>query len=235
MTQYMKGLDKDRLPQTILDAIEVAKSIPVRYLWVDALCILQDSEEDKTVEIANMENIYRNSFVTIVAASSYHASRGFLQRRLHRPARPAVFGDDSNCRMSGKEFTVPFRISESKFGTMTLGDLDCDHEYKEIEEPINQRAWTLQEQLMAPRLLLYASHTLQWRCKTTTSNLGDSLHHEQAQIEEWSFTIASLSRPTPDRTKAVHRWIKLVTIYSQRHMSLPDDKLPGMQVLIPRH
>jgi hypothetical protein len=70
LNKYLEHLDLEVLPQTLRDAIAVTKSISVPYLWVDALCILQDSEEDKSFEISMMEQVYRGSLVTIVAANS---------------------------------------------------------------------------------------------------------------------------------------------------------------------
>jgi hypothetical protein len=46
-------------------------------------------------------------------------------------------------------------------------------------EPIDKRAWTLQEQMIPRQLLQYTSHTLQWKCATTTVNLGESLYWEE--------------------------------------------------------
>ncbi|KAF8161872.1 hypothetical protein BJ912DRAFT_935747 [Pholiota molesta] len=46
------------LPQTIADAILVANKLGLRYLWVDALCIIQDSAEDKVRELGAMAHIY---------------------------------------------------------------------------------------------------------------------------------------------------------------------------------
>ncbi|OAG05243.1 heterokaryon incompatibility, partial [Paraphaeosphaeria sporulosa] len=58
------------LPRTINDAISVTEALSIYYLWIDALCIQQDAGEDKDTVIANMHNIYENSFITIAAASA---------------------------------------------------------------------------------------------------------------------------------------------------------------------
>lgn len=67
---YIQYLCLDALPQILRDAIAVTKSISVPYLWVDALCIIQDSDDDKSHEMSMMERVYRDSLVTIVAANS---------------------------------------------------------------------------------------------------------------------------------------------------------------------
>ncbi|EGN94889.1 hypothetical protein SERLA73DRAFT_187983, partial [Serpula lacrymans var. lacrymans S7.3] len=64
------GLDIEKLPKTIKDAILSTCRLGLRYLWIDAFCILQDSRKDKNREIRQMRRIYRDAYVTIVAASA---------------------------------------------------------------------------------------------------------------------------------------------------------------------
>ena len=53
------------IPQTILDAMLVTSNIGERYLWVDALCILQDDHVDRNCQIANMDKVYGSAVLTI--------------------------------------------------------------------------------------------------------------------------------------------------------------------------
>ena len=41
------ALKTEDLPATVADAIEVTRALGERYIWVDALCIIQDDELDK--------------------------------------------------------------------------------------------------------------------------------------------------------------------------------------------
>jgi Heterokaryon incompatibility protein (HET) len=206
----------DALPQTLRDAIAVTKSISIPYLWVDMLCILQDSEDDKRHEMSMMECVYRDSLVTIVVASSENASQGFL----HPRQKPK------------EAYMIPFRPSESQFGTMSLDELDA-MEYDESLEPINKRAWTLQESMLAHRYLIYSSHTLQWRCKADVRNLGNSLHfvsHSEETIQS-SHSLYLLNKPASDPESELKRWIRLVGIYSDRSASFPHDKLNAISAV----
>jgi hypothetical protein len=69
---HSTGFDEARLPRTIRDAIFLTRQLGIRYLWVDALCILQGSDEtaraDWRRESSKMKEIYGNAFLTIVAA-----------------------------------------------------------------------------------------------------------------------------------------------------------------------
>lgn len=56
------------VPQTIRDAIQLAQMIGYRYIWVDALCIVQDDAASRHGQISQMHEIYRHADMTIVAA-----------------------------------------------------------------------------------------------------------------------------------------------------------------------
>ncbi|KAK2023990.1 heterokaryon incompatibility protein [Colletotrichum zoysiae] len=58
---FRQGIPWSSLPQTFKDAIRVARHLGSDYLWIDSLCIVQDSKEDWTTEAASMGNIYKNS------------------------------------------------------------------------------------------------------------------------------------------------------------------------------
>jgi len=54
------------LPKTFQDAVVITRSLGIQYLWIDALCIIQDCEEDWKIQSSEMARIYKNSFLTIV-------------------------------------------------------------------------------------------------------------------------------------------------------------------------
>ncbi|EHK19258.1 uncharacterized protein TRIVIDRAFT_128433, partial [Trichoderma virens Gv29-8] len=82
-SQYQKELPYDQLPQTIKDAFQVTRSMGLRYIWIDAFCIIQDSNEDKQTEMAKMMGIYQKTQFTISAASALAATKGFLHTNYH--------------------------------------------------------------------------------------------------------------------------------------------------------
>ena len=71
----LKTIYRD-LPRTVRDAITLVRRLGLRYLWVDALCLIQDDKEDVAAGIAVMDKIYERSWFTIVAACGHDADAG---------------------------------------------------------------------------------------------------------------------------------------------------------------
>ena len=66
----------DRLPLTVRHTVVLVSLLELEYLWVDALCIIQDCNEDKACEIANMAATYISAFLQVAAMASPGASHG---------------------------------------------------------------------------------------------------------------------------------------------------------------
>jgi hypothetical protein len=82
LTHWMTDLPWALLPKTIQDAIVVTHELGLCYLWVDALCIVQDDEEEKAREISTMNRIFSEAQVTIATARASHVYEGFLHPRI---------------------------------------------------------------------------------------------------------------------------------------------------------
>lgn len=80
------GINTETLPTTFKHAVEVVRFLGLRYLWIDSLCILQDSAQDWETELSNMGSIYRHAYINIAASSARDSSGGlFLDRDTSNP------------------------------------------------------------------------------------------------------------------------------------------------------
>jgi hypothetical protein len=73
MLKAPNGIQRSHLTTTIRDAIMFTERLGERYLWVDALCIIQDSKAVRQQTLADMDRIYAQSLLTIVAGSCTNA------------------------------------------------------------------------------------------------------------------------------------------------------------------
>ncbi len=75
---FQNRLSYAALPANFRDAIVITRELGIRYLWIDSLCILQDSKQDWQQESKMMAAIYRDSTLTISAMASSGSTQGIL-------------------------------------------------------------------------------------------------------------------------------------------------------------
>lgn len=137
---YLERLPESELPKTFRDAFKVATNLGIRYLWIDSLCIIQDSVQDWKAESSVMGRVYQNGLCNIAATASKDSHGGLSYCRDPRTIRPAV-------TVSGWEDCPP--------STYTVSDL-CLWEHGVSKAALNSRGWVLQERFLAPRILTSA-------------------------------------------------------------------------------
>lgn len=150
--EYYKGIPYSELPKTFKDAIGVARSLSIRYLWVDSLCIIQD-HEDWSYEAAQMSKVYRYGFINIAATGAADSTEGCHYERTPSSIQPTTFTIEwSNSQVHGsKNYQV---VPESDLWPRKL-----------LDEPLNVRGWVLQERILAPRVLHFGRKQLFWECR----------------------------------------------------------------------
>ncbi|KAH7303940.1 heterokaryon incompatibility protein-domain-containing protein [Stachybotrys elegans] len=213
------GLDMDRTPQTVKDAVRVTRELGVRYLWIDSYCIIQDSATDKAREIRNMRRIFQHAYLTIIAAKTPKVSVGFLH----------------DCPRPGPTYSVPFYAPDrSVVGTMSLLPHAENNQYEARSEPTNSRGWCLEERILTPRALIYASHTLQFLCQRGVLNLGCSANFaRRTALDRLSprFFLKGGDMSSPDDT-TVHEltklWHRVLWDYTPRRLTSPPDRLKAI-------
>jgi hypothetical protein len=121
------GLDEE-LGTTFVDSIKVCMRLSIPYLWIDALCIVQDDEENKHSQIQNMDLIYANAYVTFVDVSEpYGHAVGEKSRQrgtsgLSRVSTPAP-SSRVTTTMDGVSYLYSTESIESSLSTLFSSSL----------------------------------------------------------------------------------------------------------------
>ncbi|WQF85862.1 Putative heterokaryon incompatibility [Colletotrichum destructivum] len=218
----LQALERDvplrSLPRTLRDAVEVCRRLHVAYMWVDALCIIQDDEVSKLAEVGNMAQVYKNALFTICASSASSTTEGFLNYR-GSPFRDPI------------TFRVPFR---NESGAETSVDLVIE-DHKSFEpEPLRDRGWALQEQLLSRRRLMFTRYQLYWSCASLPPGKKWIDGFKASPLMGLGLTVVTdIARPfvADDglsqevwKQEALDSWQTLVSDYVARKLSLEEDR-----------
>lgn len=198
---YQDALPMHDLPRNFLDAIRLTREIGLRYLWIDAMCIIQDSIEDWTAEAARMASVYSNARVTISALDSPGSTHGFLVPRSHK------------------------RVNLGQGFVFSEHPLDY---YQAIEGGLlNTRGWCMQEWALSKFMLYIGREQMYWECPTITAREDGIPHDAYYMAAPMGFEKArktlSLGRPTSMRD-----WYTIVTEFNTRDLTFGSDKLPAL-------
>lgn len=220
----------ESLPQTIKDAIFVTQRLGLRYIWIDAYCIIQDSIEDKNKQIARMGEVYSQAYVTLSASTSASVYDGFLHKR-HPRARAASDAWLEICPYEYPRLLVPFRHPNRQgvTGTAVLQEGNGIRQWEENESenesksPIMYRSWTFQERLLSRRVLIFGAHELYWQCNRAERSCGT--YDETGEYRRPIF----LSNDGHIKDKYIGMvWRDLIRQYSGRDITHEEDRLVAL-------
>jgi hypothetical protein len=136
----------EELSRTVQDAILAVKGLSERYLWTDAICIIQDDLADKAELVKEMDIVYARAVLTIVAAEGTHANSGLPGLR-------------SNSRNPSEAFNVGNGLVLQPARAIAEVLLNC---------PWSKRAWTFQEGILSSRSLIFTNEAVSFSCCSTT-------------------------------------------------------------------
>lgn len=212
------GIETASLSRTFRDAIAVSRRLGVQYLWIDALCIIQDDTKDKANEIPRMHNIYEGAALTISAMSARDGRGGcWIPRR-------RVFNVPSE---DGRSIRLAFHRSIELAGQhasflSSQADTDLETQY-----PLATRKWTLQERLLSRRVLHFTAQDFVWECRHTAHYACSTVDmlppdHTHQNI----FKV--LNDQAADKIRLIFDWMELVVQFSFANLSDETDVFPAL-------
>ncbi|KAJ4395255.1 hypothetical protein N0V85_006621 [Neurospora sp. IMI 360204] len=222
IAQHLERIEWDSIPKTFQDAIKFTAHLGISYIWIDSLCIIQDSPQDWTEESAKMCSIYENGHLTIAASAASNGSGGL-------PIRDS----SSFVRLTGTTSSPeskPFDI----LGYFELGL--GDHPYPTNHRtPLLSRGWVHQEMLLSPRVVHFVKTELLWECKTGgTCQCPQPPPFGNVFFKEGHYEALNSPRQSGAQLAGgmlAHQWHRIIESYSRLQLSFPGDKFPALSGL----
>lgn len=228
----MRGIDIDDLPLNFQDAINLAGRLGVRYLWIDALCIIQDSKLDWEAEAAKMGIYYKESWLTIADGMSKDGSRSLFAER-HIPEEPMcrlqVASTDGEAVSSLYFALDPLQPPPQEMDLSNSCDLLAMHQLRQSSNeqlynsmpPIRTRAWALQEEILPERYVIFEPSQVYLRYN---GFVDFESGRREALDASSAFSGGKLCFKFAD-------WHMVVRRYSARDLTQEMDKLPALSGL----
>ena len=204
---------------SISDTIALMNGMKEKYLWVDSLCIVQDSDSDKHAQIEQMGAVYANSYLTIVAAGNDQSGlAGISQPRAGldsiRVGSLILVADPCSCRESDWFDYVAW----------------------------STRAWTLQEHILSHRKLIFTADQVYWWCPCASwresVHLASLTHRYQEFETKLNPTLADIRKQsitglaTKSRRDYEHLFGGIIEEYSGRQLTKQADRLSAISGIL---
>ncbi|KAK5652262.1 hypothetical protein OQA88_10610 [Cercophora sp. LCS_1] len=208
LSSFEHGIPFSSLGATFQDAIVVTKLLQHRYLWIDALCIVQDDEDDWERESSRMAAVYSNASCTISAHTAQDSNAGFLDASLEPPPTLVL--------RSSRYFFNPRRTITHLTLLGSFGD--------QVKRSfLSQRGWVFQERVLSRRLLHFVQHhTFFEDAAAVVSDdvvSADLPPLHRLEDNKWSVT---------DSCHGFVYWYRLVQNYSECSLTYEKDRLPAI-------
>ena len=225
--QLQEGIAISELGQTFQDAIFAAGTLGIQFIWIDSLCILQDSARDWQQEAHLMSSVYRFATLNIAASVAADSEAGCFADRSTSMVKPCTVQSAwVDCHNNS------YLLYYDNFWEDAFADM-----------PLMKRAWVVQELLLAPRILHLGGTQLFWECyelkacETYPEGVPSSLQPSSISREAIggllnnavcrSGGIESGSKTNP-KDELWNLWKGIVELYSTKRLTYTSDKLVAL-------
>ncbi|KAI3326067.1 HET-domain-containing protein [Xylariaceae sp. AK1471] len=211
---HREGIPLAQFPLTLRDAIKITRLFGFEYIWIDSICIIQDSVADWEEESSQMDKVYGQAELVLAASAARNSDDGFLEKSKVIPQ-----GSISLSRNDQSEaLAFKFRVVSGHIG----------------RDPLDGRAWGFQERLMARRYLSYGEQELAWECCEGSACECGWVFTQPLPSEHLRNLNAMSETTTPEH------WIddlwnrRIVWQYCKMSLSVPSDKLVALSAVASR-
>lgn len=211
------GIPWKELPQLHQDAVRLTHSLGIRYIWIDAACIIQQDAADFESESNMMAEVYHHAILVISTAHARDVHCSLLPTR----REPVVLQNEVQHLDDGPNEILAYRPFDHRPLTW-----QPPRSKKWSTWPTLTRAWTLQERLLATRVVQFAPQELVWECTTQCScECGGLARNDSLKISFDAASLCDLELPEDRLLAASSFWRLIMVQASSRALTKDSDRL----------
>ena len=219
LKQHEAGIAFSKLNRTFQDAVLVTRALGFRYVWIDSLCIIQDSASDWQRESSLMGSVYSGGAINIAADAAEDGDQGFLSKRT-----PSCF---------------PYTLPDGNSHGMLLMKASKRKRWVEYSGNLRRRAWVLQEYTLSACSLRYNMNGIVWECRCGCYYDSEVMYEENQFRREtralkklpMQWRSVSPSSPASKISEVMALWRKLINEYSKKELTFEMDVLSALSGL----
>ncbi|KAK7218509.1 hypothetical protein V2G26_006512 [Clonostachys chloroleuca] len=239
---FYRGYPVSRLHPLYADAFKVAAMLGIKYVWIDALCILQGTDQDWLAEGSKVASVYGNSVFTLAYGDGpdqpdldpgcppYHESCR-LEEAVRAASRPFLQGKLTQFDRRNPEALYSWLEANGNFPTRPEGEID-------------KRGWAFQERLLSKRILSVTKDGFFWDCCSLNAadcrplGLRGDFSPKFRDLEERRLKTLLLTGNV-SREVALARdmyllWRRIIEKYSHRNFTHNRDRLVALKGVVQR-
>jgi hypothetical protein len=228
LATHGSALPWEALPRLFRDAILITRSMGYRYLWIDSLCIVQDSPDDWRREVSRMGNIYKYCVFMISAECCHNSSESIFERSLVGKSAGRI---QQGCHSSQRNLRGTLSVCSSGVGMKPR-----------YPSALQSRAWVLQEEILSPRTLRWSDDQLKWACRSTLRSEENPIGSPTTNVASlqpkdwWKLVCLSKeslrtilhSQPKFKLSDPLSLWYGIITDFCGRQITFKTDTFPAI-------
>ncbi|KAI1807953.1 HET-domain-containing protein [Daldinia bambusicola] len=227
LEENMRRIPSSKMPATFRDAVRFTRSLGIKYLWIDSVCIIQHDKKDWHQQAGLMWDIYKHSYVTLAALYGSSSRSGL---------RSASTEDESTkvMELAMGNHRWPIYARPSHYLQETTCPFSAGEESHQ-SSPLLSRAWAFQERMISPRVLYFTRSEILFQCFTHSTCECTVLKYEFLPIQKP--IVIHWDDGDKDEDEDTSKWIattwrdRIVREYSGLLLTKPEDRLVALAAM----